>query len=64
MAATLIRRGLGFNLYSRKIKIGDKQVSKGELLQKNEVRMIYLLNIQKNLNKMRDEIQQKEFETL
>ena len=51
-------------IYSRKIKIGDKQVSKGELLQKNEVRMIYLLNIQKNLNKMRDEIQQKEFETL
>lgn len=50
-------------MYCRKIKIGDKQVSKGELLQKNEVRMIYLLNIQKNLNKMRDEIQQKEFES-
>ncbi len=48
--------------YDRKIKINGKELVHSELLQKNEVRTIYLLNIQKNLNKMRDAIQEKEFE--
>lgn len=50
--------------YDRKIKINGEDFAHSEFLQKSEVRTIYLLNIQKNLNKMRDEIQQKELEIL
>lgn len=49
--------------YDRKIKVNGREFIQAEFLQKNEVRTIYLLNIQKNLNKMRDEIQNKELES-